>query len=347
VAVRYRGTAAVTLLAVGAAAIIWLRHTPPMPAAPEEVVRELARATIPIVTDDPDADDGDLAPLLPILRSKRIVALGEATHGTREFFRLKDRLLRLLVRRAGFTVFAMEISPEGAEAVRRYVADGTGDPEQALRQFEFWTWKTEEVLALVRWMRAWNVEHAPAPALSFVGINATGANRDRQMAANVERVVETAGSGGRVVVWAHNDHVSTANGRMGSVLRARYAAALYVIGFEFSAGSFRSRSVTAIRTYSVPPAADDYYAGALARLQSSMVFLDFATASRWPRLATWLQEPRRSHAIDELFYLTQIAERWHTQTEPWSALYDGVIFVRTTSAAHSLSDLLAPPTTSH
>ena len=268
---------------VAAGVWVWLQWLPAVPAAPAGVVAALAGSTIPISTDDP-ASDGDLLPLLPILSHRRVVALGEATHGTREFFRLKDRLFRLLVKHASFTTFALEISPESGEVVNRYVRNGTGDARSALRQFEFWTWQTEEVLALIEWMRAWNVEHADRP-VSFIGINATGTDRDRRMAVNVQRALDAIGPDGRLVVWAHNAHVSTGAGWMGAYLREALGEALYVIGFEFLSGSFRSRSLFGIRNYDLPPASDGYYAAQLAQLSAPIVFLDIHRAKRVPVLA--------------------------------------------------------------
>ena len=145
-------------LVLGASLLIglWLytNRVSRVPTAPRGVVTALADSTIPIGSDDPDSPDSDLLPLVPLLAERRVIALGEATHGTREFFRLKDRLLRLLVRHAAFTTFALEISPESGELVNRYVHAGGGSGRSVLREFEFWTWQTEEVLALIEWMRA-------------------------------------------------------------------------------------------------------------------------------------------------------------------------------------------------
>ena len=91
---------------------------------------------------------------------------------------------------------------------------------------------------------------------------------------------------------------------MGAYLREWLGNDLYVIGFEFSSGAFRSRSVSGIRDYDLPPASADYYAADLARLAAPMVFLDFARASRVPVLAAWLDAPRRSHDIDERFSMS-------------------------------------------
>jgi erythromycin esterase len=85
-----------------------------------------------------------------------VVALGEATHGTREFFQMKHRLLEYLVSELGFSVFAIEASWPESEAVDEYVRTGQGDPAKALAGLYIWPWNTEEVLDLIRWMRQWN-----------------------------------------------------------------------------------------------------------------------------------------------------------------------------------------------
>jgi erythromycin esterase-like protein len=321
------------LLAV--AGVVWLRRTPALPAAPDDVARELRKASVPLGTDDPDADGRDLAAILPILQGRRVIGLGEATHGTREFFRLKDRLVRALVTNAHFRFVAFEISAAGAEGVNRYVTTGAGDPRAALMALEFWTWQTEEVLALVTWMRGWNLSH-PADPVSFVGINAEGTLRDQKMAKNIEHLLSQGPPDSRALVWAHNDHIALDPGHMGLFLHNIYDTAYYALGFEFSEGEFRSRNLLSMKTYAVGPAGAGYFAAPLAAMDAPMVFLDFTRALESRVLAAWLGEPRRSHDIDELFYVTQVAERLHTRTDPWAALFDGVLFVRRTTAARGL-----------
>ena len=98
----------------------------------------------------------DLQPLKGIIGSARIVTLGEATHGSREFFQLKHRLLEFLATEMGFTIFSIEANMPEAYRLNDYVLNGTGDPAQLLRGMYFWTWDTEEVLDMIRWMREFN-----------------------------------------------------------------------------------------------------------------------------------------------------------------------------------------------
>jgi erythromycin esterase len=84
------------------------------------------------------------------------VALGEGTHGTSEFFRMKHRLVEFLASEMDFTVFAIEANMPECEVLNRYVLNGEGDPGEGLDGIYFWTWNTREVLAMIEWMREYN-----------------------------------------------------------------------------------------------------------------------------------------------------------------------------------------------
>jgi erythromycin esterase-like protein len=145
---------------------------PPEPARRDPDPQELdwirARA-FPITTDDPGQDCSDLVPVLRLIGNSRVVGLGEGTHGTREFSRMKHRLFRCMVEELGFTMIAMESNLIQTERLNRYVLTGEGDPEALLRSMRFTTWTSEEVLSLLRWVREHNA-NARVP-VSFVGFD--------------------------------------------------------------------------------------------------------------------------------------------------------------------------------
>jgi erythromycin esterase len=130
----------------------------------------LASVVRPIVTDAPGSGFDDLAELGAIVGDARVVGFGEATHGTREFFRMKHRAFEYLVEQHGFTHFAIEATMPESRAMDRYVTHGEGDPARLLSNLYFWTWNTQEVLDLVRWMRAYNVR-VGQPRLRFIGFD--------------------------------------------------------------------------------------------------------------------------------------------------------------------------------
>jgi len=106
----------------------------------------------------PEAGNGfaDMQPLKKIIGNARIVSLGEATHGTREFFQLKHRMLEFLASEMGFTIFSIEANMPEAYRLNDYVLNGEGDPAKLLKGMYFWTWNTQEVLEMIQWMREFN-----------------------------------------------------------------------------------------------------------------------------------------------------------------------------------------------
>ncbi|MFD0377268.1 erythromycin esterase family protein [Streptomyces sp. NPDC127112] len=136
---------------------------------PDDIARWLDEHAKPLSTLTPGAPVEDLKPLGEALRGTRIVALGESTHGTSEFFRLKHRLLEFLVREEGFTTLAMEASQSAAHALDAYVRYGAGSPERLVARLGFWTWRTREMVDIVEWLRAHNRALPEERRIRFVG----------------------------------------------------------------------------------------------------------------------------------------------------------------------------------
>jgi erythromycin esterase len=136
-----------------------------------ETIAWLKHNAIPIKTVEAGNGFADLQPLKRILRDVRLVGLGEETHGTREFFQFKHRMVEFLVREMGFRVFAIEASYAGCRNINDYIQGRTTDGAGALASQAFWTWNTEEVRAMMEWMRAYNATAPPDQKLKFVGFD--------------------------------------------------------------------------------------------------------------------------------------------------------------------------------
>ena len=130
---------------------------PPAPVpVPEEVKAWLDANVHPFSGSHLSLPTGDLDFLRDLVGDARIVALGENTHGTRDFFEMKARILRFLVEEMDFDTFAIEATWPEARRLDRYVRTGEGDPRELLSGLYFWTWNTESVLEMIEWMRAHN-----------------------------------------------------------------------------------------------------------------------------------------------------------------------------------------------
>lgn len=118
----------------------------------------------------------DLQPLKKLIGSAHLVALGEATHGTREFFQLKHRILEFLVSEMGFTVFGIEASMPESFDINEYVLTGKGDPGKALASLYNWVYNTEEVLDMIKWMRSYNADSIHTKKVKFYGFDMQSAS---------------------------------------------------------------------------------------------------------------------------------------------------------------------------
>ena len=121
--------------------------------------------------------DSDYDPLLDLVGDARFVLLGEASHGTHEFYAERARITRLLIEQKGFTAVAVEADWPDAYRVNCYVQgrDGDADANQALadfRRFPGWMWRNADVLRFVEWLREHNAARRPgARAAGFYGID--------------------------------------------------------------------------------------------------------------------------------------------------------------------------------
>src|SRR4029077_5024934 len=106
----------------------------------QPVVEWIRANAIPLKSVEAGQGFADLQPLKKLIGDARIVSLGEATHGSREIFQLKHRMVEFLATEMGFTIFAIEANMPEAYRVNDYVVNGTGDPAQLLRGMYFWTW---------------------------------------------------------------------------------------------------------------------------------------------------------------------------------------------------------------
>lgn len=113
--------------------------------------------------------------LLDLVGDARYVLIGEATHGTAEFYAARARMTRTLIERAGFRAVAVEADWPDAYRVNRYV-QGRGadsDAERALRGFErfpMWMWRNTVVRDFVEWLRDYN-HNRPVGAAGFYGLD--------------------------------------------------------------------------------------------------------------------------------------------------------------------------------
>lgn len=118
----------------------------------------------------------DLDPLVELAGGARVVCIGEATHGTHEFYRQRALITRRLILEKGFKAVAVEGDWPDAYRVNRYVRGYSkdGDAVEALGGFErfpAWMWRNADVLDFVGWLRSHNEPLDPGERVGFYGLD--------------------------------------------------------------------------------------------------------------------------------------------------------------------------------
>ena len=366
----------------------------------------IARHAVPLTTVEAGNGFADLRAIGEMVGDARIVSLGEPTHGNREVFQLKHRLVEYLVEEKGFTLFALECPFGEAFDVNRYILGGEGTAEEALAGLYYWTWDTREFVDLLQWMRAYNADPAHPAKIKFYGIDmqdpersarrtleylrevdpdlwasvapalgilqiqfsdpiylgrrpyipresdarsvgamervsealdhkkdtyvratslrewalarqyarqverylAASRNdgerweviRDKTQAENIQWALDAEGDSSKLVVWAHNCHVSNSVFRRDVPMHGRYLRQLYgdqlkILGLFFDQGSFRALDVNepsrGMRAFTVGAAPAGTLEHTLASAQQPLMALDMHALPDSGRVHAWFHAP--------------------------------------------------------
>jgi erythromycin esterase-like protein len=121
--------------------------------------------------------DHDYDALIALARDRRVVLLGEASHGSHEFYDERARITRRLIDECGFTIVAVEADWPDAYRVNKYVTGLSSDPTarsalDGFQRFPGWMWRNTDVVEFVEWLRARNdAQQGPAAKARFYGLD--------------------------------------------------------------------------------------------------------------------------------------------------------------------------------
>jgi protein-L-isoaspartate(D-aspartate) O-methyltransferase len=122
-----------------------------------------------------DIDNDPVDALLERIADSRVVLLGEGTHGTSEFYRMRARITKELIARRGFQFVAVEADWPDAARIDDYVLGGPRRSSLEFTPFErfpTWMWRNEEVATFVDWLRAYNADQRePMLKAGFHGLD--------------------------------------------------------------------------------------------------------------------------------------------------------------------------------
>ena len=117
----------------------------------------------------------DLDAIRILIGTSTVIGLGDDTHGTHEFFETKVHMIEELVRDGNFRTVAFEAPFADFTRLNDYVLGGSGDRHAILlhRELGYWMWATDEVVALIDWMRDYNEMHGDRPPIEIAGFDVT------------------------------------------------------------------------------------------------------------------------------------------------------------------------------
>lgn len=139
------------------------------PARPTPVPQLIREAAEPL----PDPSDAAFAEAFDRFADARVVLLGEATHGTSEFYRARAAITRWLLERHGFSIVAWEADWPDAASLDRYVRDRPDPPhaEPPFRRFPTWMWRNTDIEAFIEALRGWNLARPARERAALYGLD--------------------------------------------------------------------------------------------------------------------------------------------------------------------------------
>src|SRR3954465_4115324 len=123
-----------------------------------------------------DGSDNDHRPFLELVGDARFVLLGEASHGTHDFYRERAEITKRLITEKGFNAVAVEADWPDAFRVNRYVQGLSDDPDanaalSGFERFPTWMWRNTVVLDFVEWLRNENAGRTANTRPGFFGLD--------------------------------------------------------------------------------------------------------------------------------------------------------------------------------
>ncbi len=156
----------------------WVPEEQPLPPAPRPArlrsdENDIVNAITAFCEPFNSIGAADLDTLLERIGDAKIVLLGEASHGTSEFYRMRERISQELITRKGFRFVAIEGDWPDVARLDHYVRHFEYPPSEwtAFARFPTWMWRNNEVRSFVDWLHAHNAERAPQERVAIYGLD--------------------------------------------------------------------------------------------------------------------------------------------------------------------------------
>ncbi len=138
----------------------------------EETINWINENAIAIEDANPDSELVEFGSKAPAkFKAAKVFGFGEATHNSKEFFDLKAKFFKHLVRTQGVKAFIMEDAYQAEKGINEWISGGAGDKESIANNFLIGFWYTEEIVNLLAWMREYNQDKPNEEQVRFYGMD--------------------------------------------------------------------------------------------------------------------------------------------------------------------------------
>lgn len=270
----------------------------------------------------------DLSFLTKELTGKNVVALGEASHGTHEFYVQKAGIITYLITQCNFKLLSFEGPAYLMEPINLYLQSGKGDLKEHMQHLALYN--TEEIYQLFMQIRQYNSDKASKDKVELIGFDSPDFwgdpfTRDQHMSEKLIKAVNNR----KTIVWAHNVHIlqdTTAEYMpMGAYLKKHFRDELYTIAFDTYKGTVNVLNDGVFEEHAFE-AKEDSFTSMLAKARYEAFFLPFT------------QEDCPFKGIEGM--ITNIYSNWQ-EPKPLpvkpGVYFDALIFIKNTTASVKLS----------
>lgn len=132
----------------------------------------------------------DLEPLKEILKDKQIIAMGDATYGTKESIQMKHRMFEFLVEEMGYRVLGIEADFGTVQVTNNYILNGIGNASNAFKGANFNEWYTKDTEEMVEWMRKYNENPNHKTKVKLYGLTAGAHYENKKIVLNYLKKVD-------------------------------------------------------------------------------------------------------------------------------------------------------------
>lgn len=311
--------------------ICLLFFTTAMVYAQDSTINWLNKNCQPLKSESSSRKYDDLRFLNELLKGKSIIGLGEASHGTEEFYYQKSRIVEYLVQKEGFKMLALEAPASIVAPINSYIKNGEGDLKSMLKSMGLYN--SKELYRLFVWLKEFNKAKLAKEKVEIIGFDS-----ERYWQDPYTRDELTAGSfiekhsinNSKTIFWAHNLHIAkdatmTEHKAMGYYIKKRFGNNFYAIGFDTYQGSVNVLNNNGELESHEFAGNEDTFSSLFAKVEYPQFFIDF-TGENNP-------------LTNNVNKITNLYSNWKTPIPLPIRIgsdFDGIIFIRETSASIGL-----------